>query len=727
MALRTVRNKITGETFQVPEENLGNFGIRVPQPEMPQVQQPQVQTPQISQVQEPTEAQLSTAVFAKKPSPYLTKTQQIDPSLSASADMGMPARQPTPQEDFGVASGMQKQLDPYSPEYYLAQTSGVEDAVGTVAPEIREPMTWEGFQENVEKDIGSLISGVQAIPQVVGYVWQKPTEAVPKVGGAVIRGILEDYYNLITHPIRTLYDRPVTGTMDAIALIAPAVKAIKATKANKLAKIASVAGNTPADDLARVAAKAGVQVDDVKRVAQVARQAGMSTDDVVDVARIVGKTALGPDDIDDLVRTAKRAGLTAGDIDDIVEVARRSGTSVDEVNALADAMRTSKVSPLVGTREQQWLAGFTVPTKKAMHLNTPEVARTMIKYGVSGTPETLRNTAQSLTGWRGLFSRIYRGALSQTDEAVDVGNVANKVDDIARQNKAILKGLGGSLSDDMVDDMKNLAGIAPDAEDIPRYLNAQEAFDLAQQWEDMGWALKNKSTYLTDYPHYSVYGDMYLAGAKEITNGIDDILSKSPQLIQQYKTPEVVNYLNKISKNGSLADDFMKATTGNKLRAIQRDFVRLNKMIDLDTFSRNSAAAKLGTALNARLGGAVIGYGAGGIIPALIGTAVAPTVMPVVEKVTGSIGPKIATTVATKFGKVPSVAQALQRGGQTARAIGRGALTRTLPYSVLKNLIRQPQQALPPSWQYDIPSTNKNIQLPEGQSRMTFGDIPSLR
>lgn len=176
-----------------------------------------------------------------------------------------------PPERIDV-SQMNQELD------QLARPPTVQDSVGALAGQpAEEPMSWAGFGRNIREEAAGMGRGLLALPQVAakftpayGLVQgirrisdtRIPEPALEQAGilGAMGKGIVQDYVNLLTHPAKSFYTRPIGSTLDVLAVAAPAYKAIKARQAAQAAGAAIPAGAVAkAPDIAEEAARIGTK------------------------------------------------------------------------------------------------------------------------------------------------------------------------------------------------------------------------------------------------------------------------------------------------------------------------------------------------------------------------------------------------------------------------------------------------------------------------------------
>lgn len=467
-----------------------------------------------------------------------------------------------------------------------------------------QPKSVGGFVSNVGRDIGENIQGIAAIPGVLGQILTGKT-SLGEVGGAVGKGVFNEYKDLVTNPVDTAYNKPVSTVLDVL----PFLQVAKAGLVGKAGK---------------------------------ASRAITSIDEAANASRTLSKGA-------------KAARYTAPSLS-----------------------------------EKTYLSNFVIPTKRAKDLRPLETARSMMKYGNSGSLEEIGNRAATITGNDGFVTKLQRKAIGDVGEEINISNalssvkssLGNIVDLTPNEERRLLASLNKSLP----------KGTSPDT------ANALDVFDKVKELEDIGHQYLNSSTYLTGNVKNEKIGQLYLDVAEELKNSIEGGI-KSSKTVKGLITPEVLKQAKAISPK--LAEDLAKAETLSDLREIQAPFVRIQKMIDLTNDSRLSSAQNLAGELK----------GVAQMIPSVSD--------PLAFLKPWLSSPEVNTNAAGALGTIGNIAET---AGQAARNVGRGTRTAvTNPYSFLAG--RQLDSLTPQTNQAEAATTAQGI--PETQSTAESG-IPII-
>jgi len=151
-----------------------------------------------------------------------------------------------------------------------------------------EKKSVEGFVGNVIRDIQENFEGLPNIPKVAMKLSKEMASQTPSIlgpgidaartetGKAIITGFVNEYKNLITHPLEQAYNHPVNTILDVIPLI-PVGKNLLLTKTSKLLKsgeIESAIGSagkisesTKAIDKASIASRATELLPNAEKLA----------------------------------------------------------------------------------------------------------------------------------------------------------------------------------------------------------------------------------------------------------------------------------------------------------------------------------------------------------------------------------------------------------------------------------------------------------------------------
>ena len=93
-----------------------------------------------------------------------------------------------------------------------------------------------GFVKNIGRDVGEIVSGVAQLP---GALIQAGKEGrLGELGGAVLKGTIEEYGRLIKQPGEFIYEKPVSAALDVIPFLKPLQAVAGGGRAGKAAQIA---------------------------------------------------------------------------------------------------------------------------------------------------------------------------------------------------------------------------------------------------------------------------------------------------------------------------------------------------------------------------------------------------------------------------------------------------------------------------------------------------------
>jgi hypothetical protein len=120
------------------------------------------------------------------------------------------------------------------------------------------------FLQNLVDDTGENLGGLLAIPGALARVIMKPEEA-PQMGKNIVSGVVDEYKNLISNPLKHGYEKPLSTVLDVLPFL-QAGKLAFAGKAGGAGKAATAAKAVTgsADDIVRGAASGGA--DDLAKI-----------------------------------------------------------------------------------------------------------------------------------------------------------------------------------------------------------------------------------------------------------------------------------------------------------------------------------------------------------------------------------------------------------------------------------------------------------------------------
>jgi len=231
---------------------------------------------------------------------------------------------------------------------------------------------------------------------------------------------------------------------------------------------------------------------------------------------------------------------------------------------------------------------FIVPTKLAGpdRLDVMGTSKKLMEYGIKGNLDDLQRASYTVTGKDGVLSEINRRALSSVKASIGVDDAINAANKTVA-DEALL---------DEITSKKTLAIIKKSLNGGKAFKAGEgaKAFDAVQKLEELGYAAHGRSTYLSSNPMAEAVGDTYLNAAKALKGSLEKVAG-AEDVIAKFKTPEVIKVLSDVSPK--LADDFAKANTITELRALQKPFVNLSKIIDQTNTASYSQASRLSQGL----------------------------------------------------------------------------------------------------------------------------------
>lgn len=257
---------------------------------------------------------------------------------------------------------------------------------------------------------------------------------------------------------------------------------------------------------------------------------------------------------------------------------------------------------------------FTVPSKLAPRLKPVDTAKELLDYGVSGSLQKMKRTADLVTGSNGILAKATRDAVARIPGDVKIESAAG----------AARNALQGSMLDPQQEKKIVDTVLRMDKPGIlPGTMNPVDALDNVKDLERIGYQYVNSSTKLSPNLQNEQVGHAYLAAADEIKDSLERAVGNQ-DILTGLKTPALVKQLEAISPK--LAQQFVGAKSLADLRSIQAPFVRLNQMIGLTEDAAQSVVPQALSGTAGRLGAGGIGAMAGGPVGAAAGFLAAPFV-----------------------------------------------------------------------------------------------------
>lgn len=253
---------------------------------------------------------------------------------------------------------------------------------------------------------------------------------------------------------------------------------------------------------------------------------------------------------------------------------RPTNPAVERILSKADEVGQDKGVSQMARNVYQSVLNFSKKNKSFERLKPNQAVATMIEDGISGTPDQIMSKLEKTTGTRGVLNNVVNEAIADTKIPFDVGDF-NKVQEVITSSS---KGRYGELTPEdfkavskNLNDLPQIEGREPGIRDLSRMLQFERQLQAeAQQHRINGLSGDVRSKELAIFK-------------SEVADEVADIIDskvKNVGSIDNYKTPEIVNYIrDNISAN--LAAKFQEAKTISELRSLQRDYVRMNQIMEL--------------------------------------------------------------------------------------------------------------------------------------------------
>lgn len=287
-----------------------------------------------------------------------------------------------------------------------------------------------GFTQNIMSDAGENIQGILSLPGVAKDIatGQIPVQDAVE---AVVGGIANEYIDLATKPVDTIYEKPITSAMN----LAPAIgKLSSLSKASKAGKISA-------------AAKAVDSASDIGRTSDKIADIGRTADKIADTARLVEKT----DRVSPVARNIYQSALSISKKNNSFEKLKPAQT--------VDSMIKYRIS---GNADDIY--------KKASQISGPDgIATNIVGDAVARTttPVSIDSVYQLLdTSKTGRFSALDPSKIDELKlrtSQLQQNHVEGKVDvsrllDYERQlqEEAVMHGIAGMKGDTAANELSKL-------------------------------------------------------------------------------------------------------------------------------------------------------------------------------------------------------------------------------------------------------------------------------
>jgi hypothetical protein len=373
------------------------------------------------------------------------------------------------------------------------------------------------FIENLGSDIASNVSGIAAIPGVLGDILSGKRQ-LGETAGAVAKGIVEDYSKL--SPVartdtgfrfapektaREFYQKPLSSVLNILPFLGAGKTAL-----SKLGKIGKVAGEVAED------------------IASTGR-----------IGSVAGSGVAVPSGLDVVKSILKKAERPVAAFDEPSRLSKNIYQSVLSISKKNNAFERLKPSETIGE---------------------------MIKYKIGGNIDDISEKIAMTTGKRGILSNVVNNAIADTAATIDIRPINRAVSE--------LEGVYSALDKSKIDEVgKRLNKLSPGKK--IGTVDASKLLDFERQLQ--AEATKHRIAGLRGDTAASELADFKTKLANEIGDAIDDVVKKKGD-ISKYKDPRIVAELNRISPR--LAKQFKEAMTISEIRSLQKPFVRMAQIIE---------------------------------------------------------------------------------------------------------------------------------------------------
>lgn len=353
-------------------------------------------------------------------------------------------------------------------------------------------------------------------------------------------------------------------------------------------------------------------------------------------------------------------GITGDEtIAPLVDTALSLGIGLSKYGKWTEKMATSAtklpseawdgVKRLIPEKNVEEVAGriygqsYGIPARMAREMKPNEVFKEMVRDGVVGTPDQVKERVGKITGKDGIFTELTNGVAKSQTKPIDLGSA--KVESREYIKNSILD---GKKQRDLSRQITN------QIDQSQKFINEGDAFSAlkkARDLEKQGYALKNAGESLFNKkPKLVAEGQAYIVAAKNITDQIDE-LSVSTGIIDQLKTDENIS---KVLEAGGpkVVEKFLNAKSFKDLRSIVAPYVKMGMIIDMNeagNFSQLAPAIKqsLGKLGQMGVGGAV--GSTFGPLGTLLGAGAGYVAQPTIEAIGQNFVPKVQGKMATSI------------------------------------------------------------------------------
>lgn len=256
---------------------------------------------------------------------------------------------------------------------------------------------------------------------------------------------------------------------------------------------------------------------------------------------------------------------------------------------------------------KSYAQAFNVPRRFAGKLNPEETSQKLIKYGISGSLDTIENKSnQALSS----LGRLLDQSVTGIGGDVKVGDVTSVFKDLSKSNipKGEIQALRNAVTE-IGTTGRNLG-----------YENPSRMLDSIRELEKKGYNLvKAGESNLAKNPNQTALGDAYIKAAQELEDSLYGAIS-SKGTLKALQTEVNQKALNSIAKG--LGDEFMQVKDAKQLRSLMAPFVKARQLTSL---TRDEAQAAMTQGLG-NIGTRGVGGGAGALGGFALGGPVGATV-----------------------------------------------------------------------------------------------------
>jgi len=252
-----------------------------------------------------------------------------------------------------------------------------------------------------------------------------------------------------------------------------------------------------------------------------------------------------------------------------VKINSEGADRIEKILTKAENVPANRASeaPSVFKRVYQSAFPFSKKGNAFEKLRPEETVDDMIKYGITGSGGEVQTKLAQFTGPGGVGTNVVNDVIASAPNQsvalpdIDSKKLVDRFSDIGEDEVKKQLGRLGRVNTGGAPGQVDLSSMA----DLERKLSKEAIDDFVSATT----TANNKKLEVA-----LLKFDL----ADELGTSVDQAVGA--QAIEQYKDPRVIEYVRKIGGD-SLADDFINAKTVSELRALQKSFVRMSRIIDL--------------------------------------------------------------------------------------------------------------------------------------------------